>query len=109
MAMLCNRQVSSPRPRNMRGLPGVLRMMPRYFFDIADGDNSGHDDEGLNFSDLKAARAGALRALGEIARDELPDGDRRDFRVSIRDEAGQILLEATLALRVSSTPPEQVE
>ena len=52
-------------------------MMPRYFFDIADGDKSGHDDEGLNFPDIKAARAGALQALGEIARDELPDGDRR--------------------------------
>ena len=75
-------------------------MMPRYFFDIADGDKSGHDDEGLNFPDIKAARAGALQALGEIARDELPDGDCRDFSVSIRDQAGQVLLTATLTLRV---------
>ena len=74
--------------------------MPHYYFDIADGDKSRHDDEGFEFRDLKAARTDALRTLGEIARDELPDGDERDFKVSIRDEHGDTLFVATLALRV---------
>jgi hypothetical protein len=74
--------------------------MPRYFFDIADGDESGTDGEGLEFLNLEAARANALAALGEIARDELPDGDRRDFGISIRDDGGKVLLKATLVLRV---------
>ena len=77
--------------------------MPRYYFDISDGPETGVDDEGVEFPDIGAARATALRTLGEIARDELPDGDRRDFQISIRDEAGQILLKATLALRIEST------
>jgi hypothetical protein len=77
--------------------------MPRFFFDIADGPKSETDDEGLEFPDLKAARESALETLGEIARDELPDGDRRDFKISIRDESGQILLKALLALRVEET------
>jgi hypothetical protein len=74
--------------------------MPRFFFDIADGPETGVDDEGLEFPDLESARANALATLGEIARDELPDGDHRDFQIAIRDESGQVLLTATLALRV---------
>jgi hypothetical protein len=74
--------------------------MPRYYFDIADGALSGTDDVGLDFPNLQAARDNAVATLGEIAHDELPDGDHRDFQISIRDEAGQILLTATLALRV---------
>ena len=77
--------------------------MPRFYFDIADGPETGIDDVGLEFPNLEAARANALAALGEIARDELPDGDRRDFQISIRDEGGQVVLKATLALRVETT------
>jgi predicted regulator of Ras-like GTPase activity (Roadblock/LC7/MglB family) len=78
--------------------------MPRFYFDITDGPKTGRDDEGLEFRDLKAARAAALATLGEIAKDELPDGDRRDFQISIRDESGEILLKALLALRVENPP-----
>jgi hypothetical protein len=38
--------------------------------------------------------------LGGIAKDELPDGDAREFIVRIRDEAGSVLLTASLLLRV---------
>jgi hypothetical protein len=77
--------------------------MPRFYFDVADGSESDRDDDGLEFPTLDAARKAALETLGDIARDELPDGDRRDFSISIRDESGQALLKATLALRVEST------
>jgi hypothetical protein len=75
--------------------PNVQPEMPRFYFDISDGSEIGRDDEGLEFPSLEAARSAALATLGEIARDELPDGDSRDFRISIRDESGQPLLLAT--------------
>ena len=78
--------------------------MPRFYFDISDGPEIGRDEEGLEFPNLAKARSAALATLGEIARDELPDGDRRDFKISIRDEGGQVRLMATLALRVDNTP-----
>lgn len=74
--------------------------MPRYYFDIIDGHESGEDAEGLELPDLEAARDKALATLGEIARDELPDGDNREFAITIRDEGGKARLAATLSLRV---------
>jgi hypothetical protein len=78
--------------------------MPLYYFDFADRADTVRDDVGTEFRGLKAARTGALQALGEIARDKLPDGDERDFKVSVRDEHGDTVFVATLALRVE--PPE---
>jgi hypothetical protein len=75
--------------------------MARYYFDIADGSDTGTDEVGLEFPTLKAARDNALATLGEMARDEFPDGDCRDFEISIRDEGGKFLLTAALALRVN--------
>ena len=77
--------------------------MPRFYFDIADGPETGIDDDGLELLNVAAARTAALATLGEIAREELPDGDCRDFSISIRDENGHALLKATLALRVETT------
>ena len=74
--------------------------MPRYFFDVVDGLRSTPDPQGTEFANLEAAREEALATLGEIAKDELPDGDHRDFQISIRDDSGTVLLKATLALRV---------
>lgn len=72
--------------------------MPRYFFDTNDGDMLDEDDVGLEFADPEAARRGAIAALPDMARDRLPDGDRRDYSVRVRDEAGTVLYSASLAL-----------
>jgi len=74
--------------------------MPRYYFDYLDGPKSAPDEEGKELPDLAAARAEALQTLGLIAKDELPDGDRRDFRISIREENGPALMLLSLLLRV---------
>jgi hypothetical protein len=69
--------------------------MPRFYFDVADGTETAIDEDGLDLPDLKTARSNALAALKKIARAELPDGDWRDFKVCIRDEARrQVLLSA---------------
>ena len=74
--------------------------MPQYFFDYKDGTRDFPDDEGAELPGLKEARAEAMRAISGIARDEMPDGDRRDFQISIREGSGPVVMVVSLALRV---------
>jgi hypothetical protein len=74
--------------------------MPRYFFDTYDGDRFLPDDVGLEFAGLDEAKAEAQRALPEMAREVLPDGNHRSFVVSVRDEAGTVRIRMSLSLVV---------
>ena len=79
--------------------------MPRYYFDEYDGDTVMQDDEGLELDGIEAARAEARKALPDIARDVLPeDGDRRTMVVKVRDEAGKVVITATLSLLIETAP-----
>ena len=72
--------------------------MPRYFFDIDDGDVCSPDDEGLDLSGPWEAREKAIDVLPDVARDVLPDGNRRDMITSVRDQSGTVLFRAKLSL-----------
>ncbi len=72
--------------------------MPRYFFDTYDGDLFLPDDQGIELENLAAVKAEASRGLADMAGDELPDGDQRSFVVKVRDEAGEVVLQAALSL-----------
>ncbi|MGH1572676.1 DUF6894 family protein [Methylobacterium sp. P31] len=72
--------------------------MPRYFIDTNNDDTFVEDDEGQDLPDAEAARKAALAALPDMARDKMPDGDRRTFCASVRDEAGTVIYKATLTL-----------
>ena len=74
--------------------------MPRFFFDLVDTGNRYPDADGTVLADLEHAREEALQTLGQIAKDELPDGDQREFTIDVRSDAGQILLTASLSLLV---------
>jgi hypothetical protein len=63
--------------------------MPRFFFNIRDGQEVDEDDEGVELPDVEAARAEALATVEEL-RDELRDA--RDIELEITDEAGRRLL-----------------
>jgi hypothetical protein len=76
--------------------------VPRFFFDIHDGEDFTPDREGLDLDDLEAAKAEAKRTLPEIVKDEMPDGNRRDFTVDVKDAAGQLVWRVTLSLVVES-------
>jgi hypothetical protein len=76
--------------------------MPRFFFDIHDGEDFTPDREGLELDGLEAAKAEAKKTLPEIVKDEMPDGDRRDFTVDVKSAAGQIVWRVTLSLVVES-------
>ena len=73
--------------------------MPRFFIDTHDGDFGTTDDEGQTFADAAGARRAALRALPEMARDGMPDGDDREFVVNVRNADGHGIYTATLTLR----------
>jgi hypothetical protein len=74
--------------------------MPRYYFEIRDGDACTFDDEGLELDGIDAARDEAARTLGEIARDVLPGSVRRVLGLTVRDEAQEPLFEARLVFDV---------
>jgi hypothetical protein len=79
--------------------------VPRYYFDEYDGETVTQDDEGLELDGIEAARAEARKALPDIARDVLPeDGDRRTMVVKVRDEAGKVVITATLSLLIETAP-----
>jgi hypothetical protein len=65
--------------------------MPRYYFDVRDGEKLTTDGEGLEMEGFDAARNEAVRSLPELAKDELPDGDSREFEVVVRDDRGPVL------------------
>lgn len=80
--------------------------MPQFFIDTSDGDHFIRDDTGLDLPDVDAARAAAISALPDMAREVLPDGDHRVFLAIVRSEDGQALLQASLALNVASLVPD---
>lgn len=72
--------------------------MPRYFIDTPDGQRPLIDNSGQEFPGAEAARRAALDALPDMARDELPNGDRRTFAVSVRDASCRAIYSAKLML-----------
>jgi hypothetical protein len=50
--------------------------MPLYFFDRIENGEVSRGEHGMEFATLEDARRDALRAITEIARDELPENPR---------------------------------
>ncbi len=75
--------------------------MPRFYIDTSDQERFLRDEEGFEFMDVEAAKNAAVDALPDMARDELPDGDNRTFIAVVRDDQGQILLQATMSFGVT--------
>ena len=70
----------------------------RYFFDVHDGENETRDQDGLECATRDQMRDEAIVALPDIARDEPPNGERRQFRVKVRDGRGRYVFQASLEL-----------
>ncbi|ACS40441.1 MULTISPECIES: DUF6894 family protein [Methylobacteriaceae] len=74
--------------------------MPRYFFDFSDANGKVFDRDGLDLADREAVREEVSATLSELARDLPPGEDRTTLIARVRDEAGGVLLIATLSLVV---------
>jgi hypothetical protein len=73
--------------------------MPRYFFDVVEDGTTFPDEEGLEFSDLDAARADVLRSLGELAREKF-HRDRQSLIIRVRNGGEEPVWTASLTLRI---------
>ena len=73
--------------------------MPRYFFDIYSDGKLAADEFGLELDSFDEARDQAISILPDIARDELPDGERHDFVCEGRAAEGQTIYRAMLMYR----------
>jgi hypothetical protein len=78
--------------------------MPRFYFDTNDSDRFVPDNEGCDLAGIEEAKAEAVKALPDMARDGLPDEDYREFVVDVRDEGGHTVVRARLTLVVESLP-----
>ena len=68
--------------------------MPRYFFHVRDGKDL-PDTEGSELPDLNAVRTEALKASGEMLRDNKGGADfwsGHDWTMNVHDEAGRPVL-----------------
>ena len=73
--------------------------MAKFYFDTCDGDRTAVDSEGIECSSHRMVQDQAIDALPDMAREILPDGPNRTFRVEVRDDAGKIVFRATLELQ----------
>lgn len=71
--------------------------LTKYYFDLDDGDNFHRDEEGVEAPSLKEVYEETVGLLPEIAKRVLPLGHTREFCVQVRNEAGDIILKATIS------------
>lgn len=60
--------------------------MARYFFDLHDGDGPIRDNEGMELASRADVLREMARILVDIARDELPTGERTIISLTVRSE-----------------------
>ena len=83
--------------------------MPRYFFDLYEGSRFSPDEEGTDCASLEDAIVGAKRLLPEMASAAgIADQDECHFDVIVRNEAGDPVFTATLAMASARLPASQV-
>ena len=77
--------------------------MPCYHFDSHDGVRFTTDETGVELEGIKAARQEAARRLAELAQEIVPDDDRREAVIEVKDETGQRVLVAKLSVSIEAT------
>ena len=69
--------------------------MPRYYFDLRDGEDLTPDSEGMELSSFHAAQEEAARSLADLAKEALRthhiDGAGGQLAVEVRDDDGPVL------------------
>jgi hypothetical protein len=68
--------------------------MPRYFFDLRDGDELAVDEEGLELKTVQAAQAEAAKSLADMARDLVhttTSSSTHQLAIEVRDGAGPVM------------------
>jgi hypothetical protein len=71
--------------------------MPRYYFNLRDGDELIPDHEGMEHPTIESARNGAIRGLADCARDAICNVSRGNLVIEVVDGLGSFLFAAKLA------------
>jgi hypothetical protein len=74
--------------------------MPRYFFDVRDGESFDPDLEGMALPDLQSAEREAIEALKDYALDGFSAEAERRIAIEVRDNGAQPVLRAALSYGV---------
>jgi len=77
---------------------GKFGIVPRYYFDVQDGNTCHIDDVGDVLDGLETALQEAMGLLSELAQQILPNGKDRALVSTVRDEDGKDVYKATLTL-----------
>ena len=79
--------------------------MPRYFFDVRDGDGTFVDDLGVVLPDMETAKREARKALSDMVRDALRQDAAEALSIAIRDGMdGPVVLTVTMTTQM---PPRR--
>jgi hypothetical protein len=78
--------------------------MPRYYFDIRDGDGFHRDPVGDDFVDFEEARDHCQALLPDIAREELPDGELHTVLCDVRDDSERVVYRGEITYRGTRDP-----
>lgn len=71
--------------------------MPRYYFDVHDGEGTFIDEVGVDLPDMDSAIKEARKALGDMVRDALRESLASGIAVLVRDGAdGPVLVSVTM-------------
>ncbi|WP_439399238.1 DUF6894 family protein [Bradyrhizobium sp. PMVTL-01] len=69
--------------------------MPRYYFDLREGDEVTPDEEGSELPTGLATQAEAAKSLSDIIREDVHSNPlalgRRDFAIDVRNDAGPVV------------------
>jgi len=68
--------------------------MPRYYFDMREGDEIAPDEEGMELNTMQAVQEEAARSLADMARDAIrgsPNGAEHRMSIDVRDDAGPVM------------------
>jgi hypothetical protein len=75
--------------------------MPRFYFDLRDGEEFTLDEEGVELNSIEAAKVEASYSLFELAKDNLPGEVRSKIAIEVRDEARLPLFQMSLVFEVT--------
>jgi len=79
--------------------------MPRFDFNVRDGERHSRDDEGLDLTTIEDAREEASRAIAAMIRDAMPDGGHRDMATEVLGEDKHPILTVQVTFQVEIHGP----
>ncbi|MGE7368297.1 DUF6894 family protein [Neorhizobium sp. NPDC001467] len=73
--------------------------MPRYFFDVHNGNGASRDEHGLELSSADRVMSEISRIMLDIARDEFPSQEEGRIAIFARDERGNEICASYLSFQ----------